>query len=45
MSRLAGDSDWSGRWRGNGRASLAALQFFNDPQGLYARLPLEMEIK
>jgi protease-4 len=44
-SRLARDSGWVGQLAALGESQLAALRAFNDPLGLYARLPFEMEIK
>jgi hypothetical protein len=44
-SRLARDAGLIGQLAALGEKQLAALRAFNDPQGLYARLPFEMEIK
>jgi protease-4 len=44
-SRLARNSGLVGRIAEQWESELAALRAFNDPQGLYARLPREMEIK
>jgi protease-4 len=44
-SRLARDTGLVGQMARQWEGQLAALRAFNDPQGLYARLPLEMEIK